>query len=70
MSGRRTHPNKEEAKHNAKYIIVLFDLRLPGTAERLDREREAWQAQSDTEALDENHFALLVRPGGARRLAA
>ena len=68
MSGCRTQPNKDGAKHNAKYIIVLFDLRLPGTADRLDRERAAWQAQSDTEALDENHFVLLVRPGGARRL--
>ena len=53
---------------SSEYIIVLFDLRLPGTADRLDRERAAWQAQSDIEALDENHFVLLVRPGGARRL--
>src|SRR5215207_4669124 len=55
---------------SSQHIIVLFDLRLPGTAERLDRERAAWQAQSDVEALDENHFVLLVRPDGARRLAA
>ena len=53
---------------SSEYIIVLFDLRLPGTVHRLDRERAAWQAQSDIEALDENHFVLLVRPGGARRL--
>ena len=39
---------------SSQYIIVLFDLRLPGTADRLDRERAAWQAQSDTEALDDN----------------
>jgi hypothetical protein len=49
-------------------MIVLFDLRLPGTADRLERECAAWQAQSDIEALDENHFVLLVRPGGARSL--
>ena len=55
---------------SSQYIIILFDLRLPGTAQRLDRERAAWQAQSDTESLDENHVALLVQPGGARRLAA
>jgi hypothetical protein len=55
---------------SSQYIIVLFDLRLPGTAQRLDRERAAWQAESDTESLDENHVALLVQPGGARRLAA
>lgn len=50
-------------------IVVLFDLRLSGTAERLHHERASWQAQSDIEALDENHFVLLVRPGGAQRLA-
>ena len=53
---------------SSQYIIVLFDLRLPGTVDRLDRERAAWQAQCDIGALDENHFVLLVRPGGARRL--
>jgi hypothetical protein len=51
-------------------MLVLFDLRLPGIADRLDRERAAWQAQSDIEALDENHVVLIVRSGGARRLAA
>ena len=57
---------------SSEYIVVLFDLRLPGTADRLEREREraASQAQSDIEALDENHVVLIVRPGGARRLAA
>jgi len=53
---------------SSEYIIILFDLRLPSTADRLDRERAAWQAQCDIEALDENHFVLLVRPGGARRV--
>ena len=53
---------------SSQCIIVLFDLRLPGTANRLDRERAAWQAQCDTETLDENHVVLLARPGGARRL--
>ena len=53
---------------SSQCIIVLFDLRLPGTAGCLDRERAAWQAQCDTETLDENHVVLLARPGGARRL--
>ena len=61
-SAPKTFPTSSE------YMVVLFDLRLPGTANRLDRERTAWQAQSDIEALDENHFVLLVRPGGARSL--
>jgi hypothetical protein len=49
-------------------MVVLFDLRLPGTPERLHRERAAWQEHSDIEALDQDHFALIVQPGGARRL--
>jgi hypothetical protein len=53
---------------SSQCIIVLLDLRLPSTADRMDRECAAWQAQSYIEALDENHFVLLVRPGGARRL--
>ena len=53
------YPNRSEC------MVVLFDLRLPGIAERLRREQAAWQEQSDMEALDENHFALTVRPGGA-----
>jgi len=51
-----------------EYVVILFDLRLPGTAGRLDRERAAWQAQCNIEALDENHVALLAWPGGALRL--
>jgi hypothetical protein len=54
---------------SSECMVVLFDLRLPGTTERLHRERAAWQEQSDIEALDQNHFVLIVQPGGARRLA-
>jgi len=50
--------------------VVLFDLRLPGTAERLHGERAAWQGQSEIEAIDEDHFVLIVYAGGARRLAS
>ena len=53
---------------SSQCIIVVFDLRLPGIDDRLDRKRAAWHAQCDIEALDENHVVLLVRPGGARRL--
>ena len=59
---RQLYPNSSE------YLVVLFDLRLPGTAERLHRERAAWQEHSEVETLDQDHFVLIVRPGGARRL--
>jgi hypothetical protein len=51
-------------------VIVLFDLRIPGVVVRLHRERAAWQEYADIEALDQDHFVLIIRPGGARRLAA
>jgi hypothetical protein len=52
-------------------IIVLFDLRSPEAVEELHRLRAVWQGNSDIEALDADHFALIVMPGGAaRRLAA
>jgi hypothetical protein len=51
-------------------VAVLFDLRIPGVAERLHRERAVWQEDAEIEALDQDHFVLMVRPGGARRLPA
>ena len=49
-------------------LVVLYDVRIPGAAERLHRERASWAEHGDIEALDEVHFILFVRPGGARRL--
>jgi hypothetical protein len=51
-------------------IAVLFDISNPEEAEALHRARAVWQEDSDILALDEDHFILVVRPGGARRLAA
>ena len=60
---------KQLCQSSSQCMVVLFDLRLPGVADRLLRERAAWQGQSDIQALDGNHFALIVKAGGARRLA-
>jgi hypothetical protein len=49
-------------------VRILFDLRIPGSAERIHLERAAWQERSDIEALDEDHFVLIVRPSGSARL--
>jgi hypothetical protein len=52
-------------------IALLFDLRNSEAVEELHHLRAVWQEDSEIEALDENHFALMLRPGGAaRRLAA
>jgi hypothetical protein len=50
-------------------VWTLFDLRIPGVAQHLHRERAAWQENSEVEMLYLHH-AVLIRPGGARRLAA
>jgi hypothetical protein len=48
-------------------IVVLFDLREPGAAQDLHQARGVWQEDSDIEALDEDHFALLLRRSAGRR---
>ena len=53
-----------------EYCLTIFDVRIPGTAERLHREREGWGDDADIEALDQDHYALVVKPGGARRLVS
>jgi hypothetical protein len=51
-------------------VTVLFDLRIPGAAERLHRERAVWQERSNIEALDEDHLVLILGSGEGTRLAA
>jgi hypothetical protein len=63
-------PQKESYPNERQSMWVLFDLRVPGTAERLHRERAAWQEQSEIEALDKDHFVLVVYASGVRRLAS
>ncbi len=59
IAPRILYPNAPE------YIVVLFDVRIPGVAERLHSERAAHREFGDIEALDRDHYALIVRPGGA-----
>ena len=50
-------------------ILVIYDLCVPGTAKRLLRELEAWRDHANVEAVDDDHFALIIRPGLAKRIA-
>ena len=59
-------PNQAYHEGSRTEICVLFDLRIPGAAEHLHRERAAWQEKSEIEAIDKNHFVFVVRPGGGR----
>jgi hypothetical protein len=51
-------------------LIVLFDLRCPGAEKRLEREVDAWCGSASVEELVEGRSALIIRPGGAARLAS
>jgi hypothetical protein len=46
------------------YELVLFDLRDRDACKSLHRQRAAWQECGDIEALDEDHFILVVHPSG------
>ena len=63
MTPRDVYPNSEA------YILVIYDLRVPGTAVRLLREIEAWRGHADVEGVDDDHFALIIRSGLAGRIA-
>lgn len=51
-------------------LIEVFDVRILGAAERLHSERAAWGECGDIETLDQDHYVLIVHPGGAQRLEA
>jgi hypothetical protein len=50
-------------------VLIIYDLRVPGTAARLLRELEAWRGHANVEGVDDDHFALIIRPGLASRIA-
>ena len=51
-------------------LWVLFDCHVPGTRNRLHRERQVWRSHATIENLGSGCVVLVVRPGGARRPSA
>jgi hypothetical protein len=51
-------------------VSIFFDLRIPGSVERMHHERTEWQEQCDIEALDMHHFVLIIRLSESVREAA
>ena len=49
------------------HSLTIYNLRIPQSAKQLHRERAIWQERSEIEALDEDHFILVIRlvPGRA-----
>jgi hypothetical protein len=57
-----------EEAYQTEEILTIYDVRVPGVAERFDRERLGWGEAADVETLDLDHPVLIIRPGGARGL--
>jgi hypothetical protein len=51
-------------------LIVLFNLRYPGAEERLRREQDAWDGFASAQGLTDGYSALIMRLGGATRVAS
>ena len=62
-------PHDESYRNIEGYTLIVFNLRVPGTFHRLRSERAAWGESARMEFLGEGCVALVVKPGGARRLA-
>lgn len=63
-------PIKQSYRNTTEGTLVIYDVRIPGAAERFHSERAAWGEFGDIEALDEHHYILMVRPGGAGEMVA
>lgn len=48
-------------------VIAIFDFRQQGALRRLCSERSGWRGYAEVEVLDQDHAALVMRPGGAVR---
>jgi hypothetical protein len=51
-------------------LIAIFDLTHPGAKERLHREVAAWHGYADVVNLTAEASVLVIRPGGATKVAA
>ena len=56
MTPPKVYPNK------GTYSLTIYDLRAPESAGSLHRERTIWQERSEIEALDPDHFVLIISP--------
>jgi hypothetical protein len=67
---KMTAPPQRLYLNHLECLVVVFDLREPGGPSELHKLRAAWAEYADIKALDEHHFALLIRPGSALEEAA
>jgi len=65
-----TAPSSEFYRSEWIETWALFDLRNPSAVDQLHRDRAVWQEEADLEALDEDHFVLIVRSAWVSEQAA
>jgi hypothetical protein len=70
MAVKMVAPDCEFYPEGETEVSIFFDLQIPGSVERMHRERAVWQEQSGIEALDVDHFILIIRLSEAVRGAA
>jgi hypothetical protein len=56
--------------NNPETLVVVFDVRETGGAAALHKQHAVLADFADIEALEEDHFALIVRPGWVSEAAA
>ncbi len=66
---RMTAPLNPSITDSSPETLVVFDLRVHGARSRLNDQKRAWGRRASVERLDKDHSALIVRAGGARRIA-
>lgn len=64
MTPREVYPK------DVVYLLVIHDLRVPGTAGRLRGELAAWRGHAKVEVLDSDRVMLILYPGLAGKITA
>jgi len=56
--------------NDGQYLLIALDWRVSDTAGFLLRELQAWRDYATVEVIDDDHCALILRPGLAKWIAA
>jgi hypothetical protein len=48
---------------SSPYTLVIYDLRVPGTADRLQREVQGWGLRAELHSFGKTHVILEIKAG-------
>ena len=66
---RMIAPTQRIIQGSPQESLIIFDSRIPGTGCRLSREMYASRSCASIERLGQHHSVMIVRLGGAQRIA-